>query len=277
MVALITPFTWDDQIDYPALKKIIQRLLSEGVDGFIVCGTTAETPTLTQEERFAILTFVVEVTQHAVEIWFGCGRNCTKDTIALCKEAQTYDIDGVLLTAPYYNRPSQEGIYQHFYTIAHAIDTKIMLYNIPSRCAVEIHCDTMLRLLQHCDNIVGLKQASRDVSCVQLLKGYQPNFKIYSGEDGFLDESLDAGMDGLISVMGHCNLALLKQFLKNNRMDNVLRKRLNKEAAFMFLEPSPACVKYVLSKRHECENRLRLPMCPISKATQEVLNNYDGF
>lgn len=277
MVALITPFTNDDNIDYAALKTIIGRLMGEGVDGFIICGTTAETPTLTEEERFALLAFVVQETRHQVELWFGCGRNCTKDTIALCKKAQEYDIDGVLLAAPYYNRPSQAGIYQHFLTISRAVKINIMLYNIPSRCAVEIQTDTILHLLEDTSNIVALKQASRDTDCVQRIKAQYPDFLIYSGEDGFLDESLDAGMDGLISVMGHYNLVCIKAFLAGNRMDNALRKRLNKEASLMFIEPSPSCIKYMLYRKGECENLLRLPMCPISKETESDLDAYDGF
>lgn len=277
MVALITPFTKTNDVDYDALKVIIGRLMQEGVDGFIVCGTTAETPTLSVEERFSILSFVEQETKHQVAIWFGCGSNDTQTTIQLCKEAQNHDIDGVLLVTPYYNRPSQEGIYQHFYTIAHSIQTDIMLYNIPSRCCVELQASTIIRLLDSCDNIKALKQASRDMECVRIVKEQYPAFLIYSGEDGFLDEGMDAGMDGIISVMGHCNLPLINAFLLGNRNDNQMRKRLNMEASLVFMEPSPSCIKYLLSKKGECRNHLRLPMTCICDHTKAILDEYDGF
>lgn len=277
MVALITPFTKTGDVDYIALKKIIGRLMYEGVDGFIVCGTTAETPTLSIEERFSILSFVEQQTKHQVTIWFGCGSNDTQTTIQLCKEAQKHDIDGVLLVTPYYNRPSQEGIYQHFYTIAHSIQTNIMLYNIPSRCCVELQPSTIHRLIDSCENIKALKQASRDMECVRIVKEQHPEFLIYSGEDGFLDEGLDAGMNGMISVMGHCNLPLIKTFLLGDRINNRIRKQLNKEATLVFMEPSPSCIKYLLSKKGDCLNYLRLPMTCISERTKEILDAYDGF
>lgn len=277
MVALITPFTKENSVDYPALKKIIARLLKEGVDGFIVCGTTGETPTLKEEEKFEILSFVINETQHMVELWFGCGTNDTLESIRLCQKASTYDIDGVLLVTPYYNKPSQRGLYQHFHMIADICEKPIMLYNIPSRTGVQLTQQTIEKLLCNHANIIALKQACDDLDTVRYLKDRYPNFKIYSGEDGALDEGIDAGMDGLISVMAHINLKRIKQFIDEGRMDNKQRKQLKLDAQVVFLESSPSCIKYLLSRRKECENILRLPLCSVSFETQNILDAYDMF
>lgn len=274
MVALITPFTKENEVDYDALTKIVKRLMREGCDGFIVCGTTAETPTLREAERYAVLQHVLSIVQGNCEVWFGCGRNCTRDTIRLIRKAQKYAIDGVLVVTPYYNKPSQRGLYEHYHAIASGIDTKIMLYNVPGRCGVELQYDTIRKLVYEHKNIVGLKQASHDLDTVVKLKKEFPQFKIYSGEDGYFDEGFDIGMDGLISVMGHFNMEKLQRFIQEGRKDNRLRKELYKEAALTFCDASPAPVKYLLSRKQECENILRLPMCPINREKELLLSSY---
>lgn len=274
MVALITPFTKENEIDYDALTKIVKRLMKEGCDGFIVCGTTAETPTLKEGERYAVLQHVISVVQGDCEVWFGCGRNCTRDTIRLIRKAQKYDIDGVLVVTPYYNKPSQRGLYEHYHAIAKSIPQPIMLYNVPSRCGVELEYETIRRLVHEHKNIIGLKQASKDLETVRRLKKEFPQFQIYSGEDGYFDEGIDAGMDGLISVMGHFNLEKIKTFLEEGRVNNVLKKTLVQEAALSFCDASPAPIKYILSRNQECENILRLPLCPISREKEMLISAY---
>lgn len=274
MVALITPFTKENEVDYDALTKIVKRLMREGCDGFIVCGTTAETPTLREAERYAVLQHVLSIVQGNCEVWFGCGRNCTRDTIRLIRKAQKYAIDGVLVVTPYYNKPSQRGLYEHYHAIASAIDSNIMLYNVPGRCGVELQYDTIRKLVYEHKNIVGLKQASHDLDTVIKLKKEFPLFKIYSGEDGYFDEGFDVGMDGLISVMGHFNMEKLQRFIKEGRKDNRLRKELYKEASLTFCDASPAPVKYLLSRKKECENILRLPMCTINREKELLLSSY---
>lgn len=265
MVALITPFTKDNKVDYKALDAIVSRLLKEGVDGFIVCGTTAETPTLSKHEKQTILHHVIKKTRKKAEIWFGCGSNHTQACIESCLEAQKEDITGFLLVTPYYNRPSQIGLYEHFHAIASVIHCPIMLYNIPSRTGVDISFETMVRLFHEHPNICALKQASHDIQDVKKLKEMFPHIRIYSGEDNYFDESFDAGMDGLITVMGHVFLPQMKAFIQDERRDLKLLKQLYTAAAYTFLEPSPAPIKYMLHKRGECENILRLPMTSLSK------------
>ena len=277
MVALITPFTKQNRVDYDALSHIIERLLQEGTDGFVVCGTTAETPTLMEEEKLEILRFVIEKVKHRCEIWMGCGSNCTASTCSMIRRLNSYDIDGYLLVVPYYNKPSQQGIYQHFAACAHVSEKPIMLYNIPSRCKVALAYETLYQLVHDFSNIVALKHASSDFSIVKNIKRDVSSFLVYSGEDELLDESIDAGMDGIISVMAHDNLLEMKRFLEEGRTDNVLRKRLKKEASIVFMEPSPACIKYILHKKGECENILRLPMTSITKSTKDVIDAYYKF
>ncbi len=266
-VALVTPFTKNNEIDYIGLRNIISRLMSEGVDGFVVCGTTAETPTLTNQEKLSILKFVLNETRQQVEVWFGCGSNDTRETIQIIQNAETYPIQGVLLVLPYYNRPSQVGIYQHFSMIASNCKTNIMIYNIPSRTNICLQTDTLKKLIQEHTNIVALKQASKDIELVKSIKKEYPKFLIYSGEDACFDEGIDAGMDGLISVMAHINLPKIKAFIKNGRKDNVLRKKLIYDAKLIFSEPSPAGIKYCLYCKKEIENKLRLPMVVVQDKT----------
>lgn len=274
-VALVTPFTKENNVDFVGLKRIISRLMSEGVDGFVVCGTTAETPTLSNKEKIEILEFVLNETKQQVEVWFGCGSNNTQDTVRAVQKAQMYPIQGVLLVVPYYNKPSQEGIYQHFSKIAMNCKTNIMIYNIPSRTNVQIETNTLKKLIIKHKNIVALKQASKDFELVKIIKKEYPKFIIYSGEDSMLDESIDVGMDGLISVMAHINLPKIKKFIKYNMKDNKLRKELVHEANLIFSEPSPACIKYCLFCKNEIENRLRLPMVTVQN--EELKNELEDI
>lgn len=273
MVALVTPFTEENKVDYKALDRIVHRLMKEGCDGFIVCGTTAETPTLSHNEKLSILRHVIRKVKHRAQIWYGCGSNDTAATILACKEAEKEDIDGVLLVTPYYSKPNAAGLYAHYDAIASAVHTNIMLYNVPSRTGVELTQETIHALLNTHDNITALKQACSNLDTVKWLKAQHPAFQIYSGEDGFFDEGFDAGMDGLISVMGHVCMRKLRSFCDEGRVDNKLRKQLYELASLTFCEASPAPVKYMLHTLDECENILRLPLVAVSAAAQEKIQS----
>ncbi|MEG2544041.1 MAG: 4-hydroxy-tetrahydrodipicolinate synthase [Longicatena sp.] len=274
MVALITPFKSDNSIDYLALDNLIERLIQEGCDGFIVCGTTAETPTLTHDERIQVLHHVIQVVNTRVPLYYGCGTNATKSSIEAIQEVEHLCLQGVLLVTPYYNRPTQEGLFQHFKTIAKSVNCPIMLYDIPSRTSSCLHYDTIRRLICECPNIVALKYASTDFEMIKKIKEEFPNFYIYSGEDAYIDESADALMDGLISVMAHLVLPKIKIFLDEDRIDNCTRKEINKMAYYTFIEASPAPIKYMLSKRGECNNIVRLPLVTCSMHAQEKIDAY---
>lgn len=271
MTALITPFQEDESIDFDALKKIVQKQLQDGVDGFIVCGTTAEAPTLSEDEKFAILDFVIKQCNHQVPIWFGCGSNHTKETLRLCQKAQAYDIEGVLLVTPYYNKPSQEGLYEHYKTIASQIQTNIMLYDVPARTGVQLAWETIDRLLQVCPNITALKHASHDLSNIYKLHEKYPDFCIYSGEDNYFMEGKEAGMCGIVSVMSHLHLKKMKECMEGN---HELLEKLVHSAEYIFLGGSPVTLKYMLMKLEQCELIVRLPLVPLTKDLQLILDKY---
>lgn len=274
MVALVTPFDLHNKVDFKALGQIVRRLIKEGVDGFIVCGTTAETPTLTHNEKMAILRYVIEISKQRVEIWFGCGTNDTNGTIQACIEAEKEAIDGVLLVTPYYNRPNDEGIFAHYDKIAESIHTNIMLYNVPSRTGIHLNFDVIKRLIEKHDNITSLKQASSDLKTVRLLKQYYPDYLIYSGEDAYFDEGFEAGMDGLISVMGHVGLLELKEFITQEDVSHNTWKKLKELTDLTFCDSSPAPIKYMLSLRNECRNIVRLPLVPIQIDKQKRIQEF---
>lgn len=272
MSALITPFKGNGKIDYDAFADLIEKQLEEGVDGFIVCGTTAETPTLKESERFDILSFVLEVSQHQVPIWFGCGSNATQDTLRLVKKAAMYDIDGVLLVTPYYNKPSQNGLYMHFRTIADSVNVKIMLYQVPGRCGVSFEERTLIRLFRDCPNIVALKHAAIDYDIIANLHERFPHISLYSGEDQTFMQGIDRGLCGLISVMSNYKLSAIKSYLEEP--DKKKEAYLQQLSALTFLECSPAAVKYMLSKEGMCQNILRLPLVPLSSMAMKQIDAF---
>lgn len=270
MSALITPFDHKGRIDYDALGRLIDAQMKQGVDGLIICGTTAETPTLKQYERFDLLRYVIDRTHHRCELWFGCGTNHTKETLSLVKKAANYDIDGVLLVTPYYNKPSQAGLYQHFHTVANSTQLPIMLYQVPSRCGVAFSEETLCRLFQNHPNITALKHASDDYGLIASLHERFPAIRLYSGEDGSFYAGMDHGLSGVISVMSNLYLREMKEYVKTR--DGKLQEYLKQAAAMCFLECSPSAIKYMLAKEGYCANRLRLPLVPLSASAVKQID-----
>ncbi|MEG0824106.1 MAG: dihydrodipicolinate synthase family protein, partial [Erysipelotrichaceae bacterium] len=183
IVALITPFHRDLTIDYKALLDIINRLIYEGVDGLLVCGTTAEAPTLSDEEKINLLEFVIKNVDKKIKIYFGCGDNNTEHTLKLCKRAQKYPIEALLLVTPYYNLPNADGLYEHYNYIAKRTIANIILYNVPNRSKVNLEYNTITKLIDNNKNIIAIKQASNDIELLVKLKKEYPKFEVYSGED----------------------------------------------------------------------------------------------
>ena len=182
-VALITPFTIMNDIDYPALDKIILRLLDENVEGFIVCGTTGESPTCSENEKIALLEHVIHLCERRCEIYFGIGSSNTCDSMRLLKLSEDMDFDGYLIVTPYYNQPTQFGLYEHFSTLATETKKKIILYNVPSRCGVSLSAATVIKLANDYKNIVALKQASKDLEMVKEILNTTTDFEVLSGND----------------------------------------------------------------------------------------------
>lgn len=272
MTALITPFKNNGAIDYEALDRLLDEQLSLGVDGLIICGTTAETPCLKEHERFDLLRWVIYRVKHKTKLWFGCGTNQTKETIRLVQKAANYDIDGVLLVTPYYNKPSQEGLYAHFAAIAENSELPIMLYQVPSRCGVGFEFNTLCRLFENYPNITALKHASNDYDMIARLHNMYPHIALYSGEDKTFYDGIDKGLSGLISVMSNAYLKEMKQYIKS--FDDEKKRYLEKLADMVFLECSPSAIKYMMSKQGKCENILRLPLVTLSEGAQAVIDEF---
>lgn len=235
LTALITPFLNDGRIDYLSISKLIDKLKKEGCDGLVVCGTTAEVPTLSREEKGNILEYVLKENKGEMEIWFGCGSNNTKTAIENCKLVEKYPIKGVLIVAPYYNKPGDEGMFQHYQMIANHTPLKIMMYNVPSRTASVINESTIRRLIEVCPNIIGLKQASSDLECVRHLKEDYPDFIVYSGDDALILEGIQVGMSGAISVASHIMCKDMKKIETCSEQELIKIDRKLKNAVDIFL------------------------------------------
>lgn len=272
MSALVTPFHHNGQIDYEALGHMIDDQIAQGIDGFIVCGTTGEAATMKRYERFDVLRFVIDQSHHQKEIWFGCGTNNTKETLSLVKQAANYDVDGLLLVTPYYNKPSQQGLYTHFKTIDANTDLPIMLYEVASRCGVSFHMDTLCRLFQDCSHITAFKYAGNDYSLIARLHERFPEIQLYSGEDATFYDGMDQGLCGLISVMSNVYLKEMQEYLRTGSAD--LKSYLEQVAALCFLECSPSAIKYMLHCEQKCENCLRLPLVPLSYPAMQRIDAF---
>ena len=203
LTAMVTPFNQNGDIDFEATKGLVNHLIANGSDGLVVAGTTGESPTLSHDEKVALFKYVVEVVNGRVPVIAGTGSNNTKESIELTKEAELVGVDGIMLVAPYYNKPSQEGMFQHFRAIATSTVLPIMLYNIPGRSVVNMEADTIIRL-SRLENIVSVKEASGDLDQVaEIISKTSDNFSVYTGDDSMTLPTLSIGGTGVVSVASH--------------------------------------------------------------------------
>ena len=268
-IALITPFKEDGSVDYDALIRLVDYQLSNGADFFCILATTGETPTLTREEKQKIKDLVVDYVQARVPILIGCGGN---NTAAVIEELKTGDfkcIDGVLSVCPYYNKPSQEGLYQHFKAIAAATQLPVVLYNVPGRTGVNLQAATTVRLARDCQNIVAIKEASGNLEQVdEIIKNKPADFDVISGDDSLTFPMVSCGAVGVISVIGN---ALPKEFSRMIRLQmrgeydpaRTIHHRFTDLFSLLFVDGNPAGVKAMLSEMGFIENVLRLPLVPM--------------
>ncbi len=276
-VALITPFDESNAIDYVSAGKIIDKLIEEGVSGLMVCGTTGEAPTLSENEKLDYLEFVIAKVNQRCEVWFGVGSNATCASVRLIKLSEELKFDGYLIVVPYYNKPSQYGLYEHYAMLAQNARKPIMLYNVPSRCGIALESATIIRLAKDFKNIVALKQADRNMQLVNDVLKELPDFKIYSGEDGYLLEGMMAGMSGVVSVIAHLYAPEMRAFFEAYEAGedctgkDIFFKLI---ARLFFLESNPICIKYLYSKMGLCKNVLRLPMSSAGEETCAQLDTY---
>jgi 4-hydroxy-tetrahydrodipicolinate synthase len=272
-VALITPFDKNERIDFDALGKLVDHVLDNGVDFLVALGTTAETATLTEDEKKDILTFIIEKNNFRVPLICGMGSNNTVEVLRQIKSYPVDKVDGIMSVTPYYNKPSQEGLFRHFKAIANITDKPIILYNVPGRTGVNLLPETVVRLASECNNIIGIKEASGNIlQCMELLRTKHPDFTVLSGDDLLALPQIALGMEGAISVSANCftkdfvNLVNLSLVGKTDKARKVHYKLLA-GMELLYTEGSPAGVKCALNHMNICENVLRLPLVPVSNAT----------
>ena len=276
-MALITPFKEDGSVDYDSLLRLVEYQVQNGIDFLCVLGTTAETPTLTAEEKKKIKSLVIERVNGRVPILLGVGSNCTQTVIDTIKNEDMTGVDALLIAVPYYNKPSQEGIYQHYKAIAQSTKLPIVLYNVPGRTGVNMTVATTLRLAHDFDNIVAIKEASGDISQMdEIIKKKPANFDVISGDDGITFPLITLGAVGVISVIGN---AFPKEFSRMTRLalagdyNNALtiHHQFTELFKLLFVDGNPAGVKAMLSMMGMIENKLRLPLVPTRITTYEEM------
>ncbi|HEL1640246.1 TPA: 4-hydroxy-tetrahydrodipicolinate synthase [Streptococcus suis] len=283
ITAMITPFKKDGAINYDVLPELIEHLLSHHTEGILLAGTTAESPTLTHEEELELFAAVQKIVNGRVPLIAGIGTNDTRDSIEFAKEVAAFGgFAAGLAIVPYYNKPSQEGMYQHFKAIADASDLPIIIYNIPGRVVVEMTPETMLRLAEH-PNIIGVKECTSLANMAYLIEHKPEDFLIYTGEDGDAFHAMNLGADGVISVASHTNGdEMYEMFTAIEQQDirtaaTIQRKFIPKVNA-LFSYPSPAPVKAVLNYMGFEVGPLRLPLvpCPEEDAKRIIKVVVDG-
>ena len=277
-VALITPFKEDESVDYDALLRLVDHLLKNNADFLCVLGTTAETPTLTEEEKKKIKKLVIERVNGRVPILLGVGGNNTRAIVETLRKDDFTGVDAILSVVPYYNKPSQEGIYQHYKAIAQATDLPIVLYNVPGRTGVNMKAETTLRIARDFKNVIAIKEASGDITQMDdIIKNKPANFDVISGDDGITFPLITLGASGVISVIGN---ALPKEFSRMVRLAQAgdykgaltIHHKFSELFKLLFVDGNPAGVKAMLSSMGLIQNVLRLPLVPSRISTFEKIS-----
>ena len=278
-VALVTPFTENGAVDFAAVAKIVDNLIEGGVDYILVLGTTGETPTLTTDERKALIRFVRERVAGRVQLMVGVGGNCTRDVVTTLRTWDLSGYDAVLSVNPYYNKPNQEGLYQHFKAVAEASPRPVVLYNIPGRTGVNMTPETIARLAKDCPNIIGVKEASGDLAQMECVKALTPSdFLLISGDDGLTVEVIKRGGVGVISVLANAYPAETAEIVALALLGNIEEaerqlKALDGIISALFEEGNPVGIKTLLHTKGVCSDTMRLPLVSGSEALQEKMKS----
>src|SRR5207249_2717062 len=274
--ALVTPFR-DGGVDVSGFEKLIETQIGAGITGIVAIGTTGESPTLSHEEREQLIRLAVGTANKHCLVLAGTGSNATQHAVADTKLAEKLGVDGALLVAPYYNKPSQEGLFRHFKAIAGATSLPIMLYNIPGRCSVDILPETVTRLAKECRNIVSIKEASGSVERVSELRRCLPeSFTILSGDDSLTLAFMAAGAVGVVSVASNLfpsQVCALVRACESGDLKSAatLHRKLLPLFKDLFIEPNPVPVKTALGWRGAMSGEVRLPLCEMSETNQARL------
>ncbi len=276
-LAMITPFTDNGDVDYKALKRLVEFQIKNGADFLCILCTTSETPCLTGDEKKKIKDLVVEINNGRVPLMMGCGGNNTATVIRELKETDFSGIDAVLSVCPYYNKPSQEGLYQHFKAISEASPLPVVLYNVPGRTGVNLKPETTVRLANDCENIIAIKEASGSLEQVdEIIKNKPSRFDVLCGDDALTFSMVASGAAGAISVIGN---ALPKQVSRMIRLEfngeyepaRKIHHMFTELYSLLFVDGNPAGVKALLSEMGFIGNNLRLPLVPTRITTREKM------
>jgi len=272
-VAIVTPFKNDSSLDFSALGRVINHVIKGGVNYIVALGTTGESVTLSKDEKKAVISYVIETVDGRVPLMAGIGGNNTQEVINSIRQADLTGIDALLSVTPYYNKPTQRGIFQHFKSIATWSPVPVIMYNVPGRTGCNISADTCLELARNCENITGVKEASGDLAQImKIIKGKPENFGVISGDDMLTLPVIATGGIGVISVLGNafpqaCS-ELVNHALKGNfRSAREIQFRYMEMIELLFTEGNPAGIKAILSVLDICQNYLRLPLVSVSKPT----------
>ncbi|CEG21565.1 4-hydroxy-tetrahydrodipicolinate synthase [Planococcus massiliensis] len=280
VTAMVTPFDAQSDIDFGATQKLVEHLIANGTDALVVAGTTGESPTLSTDEKIALFEFVVKTVNGRIPVIAGTGSNDTRASIALTRAAEEMGVDGVMLVTPYYNKPSQEGMFQHFHAIAASTRLPVMLYNIPGRSVVNLLPETTIRL-SAIDNIVAIKEASGNLdAAAAIIENTPADFAVYSGDDGLTVPMLSIGGQGIVSVAAHVIGNDMQEMITLFKGGNVqeaaaLHRKLLPVMHALFAAPNPVPVKTALNLSGVEVGSVRLPMVPLNEqelsALQQVL------
>jgi len=276
LTAMVTPFDEAGEIDYRATSNLIEHLINNGTDALVVAGTTGESPTLSADEKIELFTHVVKEVNGRIPVIAGTGSNDTRASIALTKEAEAVGVDGIMIVAPYYNRPSQAGLYEHFKVIAEATSLPVMMYNIPGRTAVNMEVDTIVKLSK-IDNIVCIKESSGDLDAMaEIIERTADDFELYSGDDSFTLPVLAIGGKGIVSVSAHVVGNEMKSMINafnsaNMQEASALHRQLLPKFKAIFSAPSPTPLKAVLNVMGVTVGGVRLPLVPVTEEQLEQI------
>jgi len=279
-VALITPFLKNGKIDFTALEKLVAHVIKGGIDFLVALGSTAETATLSNAERQEVLSAIINYCGGKIPVVCGVGGNNTQEVVHQLKDMNLQGVDAILSVAPYYNKPSQEGMYLHFKAIAAATNKPIILYNVPGRTGSNLLPTTVIRLATDCSNIIAIKEASGNMEqCLELIQNKPEDFTVLSGDDNLIIAQMAIGMEGIISVAANCftkdmtdvvNLALVNKYDKARKVHYKILTGIN----LLFTEGNPAGVKATLKQMGMCDNILRLPLAPVSETTAKKITQF---